>query len=132
MSLFDWLRRFRRSRLTALESRMVEAVSGALPPEARSLFNAQLALVNKVQRLSAKEVNLYASPSGRALKDELRFPLRSVALLATVCFSSGRGDSSLRGEVWLVDGRVFSLIFNKPPERRWNSVSRELKSIVIP
>lgn len=108
---------FGRPRLTPLESRVISAVSGKLPPAARQLFDAQMDQVNRIQRHSSgKEVNFYPMRRGKPVyEDRFLFPLRSETLLATVHLNTSGGKNSLRAEVGLVEGWAFSLIFNKPP-----------------
>ena len=108
---------FGRPRLTALESRVISTVSGKLPSAAKQLFDAQMDEVNRIQRLSSgKEVNFYPMRRGKPVYEErFLFPLRTETLLATVDLNVSGGQTPLRAEVGLVEGWVFSLIFNKTP-----------------
>ena len=118
MPLFDWFKIFSRSKLTPLESRVMKTVSTKLSPAAKQLFDAQLNQFNLIQRhASGKEADFYVMRRGKPFMEErFRFPLRSEALLATIELISNIGQESLRAEVWIVNGGVFSLIFNKPPK----------------
>jgi hypothetical protein len=74
--------------------------------------------VNKVQRhADDREVNLYCMNRGKAFLDEsLRFPNRSPEmLLATTSVKSFGLKRPLRAEIWMSNGRVFSIVFNKSP-----------------
>jgi hypothetical protein len=108
---------FGASQLTPLESRVIAGVSAKLSPPARQLFDAQMGQVNRIQRHSSgKEVNFYPMRRGKPVYDErFLFPLRTETLLATANLSISGGQNSLRAEVLLVEGWVFSLVFNKPP-----------------
>lgn len=110
---------FNRSRLTAAEKQVLTAVSTKLTPTAGRLFNEQLEQINLVQRLAdGKEVNLYAMRRGKPfIEDRFLFPLRSEAKLATVEMDAGDGQKAFKVEVWLANGHVFSIGFNKPPQK---------------
>jgi hypothetical protein len=106
---------FGRSRLTPLESRVITAVSVKLQSAARQLFDAQINQINRIQRHpSGKEANFYTMRRGKpCLEERFLFPFRSEALLATVHLNLGEaGRKPLRAELWLVNGRVFSVEFN--------------------
>jgi hypothetical protein len=99
--------------------------------EAGHKLRQQIDTINKVHRLvSGKEVNLYRMRGGRPdFDDALRLTgVNDEALLATVWLKHPGGlASALKLEIWLVDGQLFSLIYDKPPDaffvgRRLNSV----------
>lgn len=108
---------FGRPKLTPLESRVISAVSGKLPSAVKQLFDAQMDQVNRIQRLSSgKEASFYTLRRGKpSLEERFLFPLRTESLLATVHLSLGQDKKPLRAEVWLVNGHVFSVDFNKTP-----------------
>lgn len=110
---------FNRSRLTTAEKQVLTAVSAKLTPTAGRLFNEQLDQVNLIQRQAdGKEVNLYAMRQGKPfIEDRFLFPLRSEAQLATVEMDASNGQKAFRAEVWLANGHVFSIGFNKPPQK---------------
>ena len=119
MALFNLSKLFGRSELSTLESHVLTAVSAELPPAARDIFNKQRDSINLIQRhADGKEVNLYAMQRGKPYFDEQSlFPLRTIETqLATVEMVAGGGQKSLRAEVWLVKGWVFSICFNRPPK----------------
>jgi hypothetical protein len=85
----------------------------------------QFEVVNKVQRIaSGKEVNLYCMRAGRpAFDDRIRFVGIEEALLATVYFQDDlRGKERLKLELWIANGRLFSLIYGKPPREYFGGV----------
>jgi len=104
---------FGRPKLSPVESQVLRAVSAELSPTAREVFNKQIDLVNLVQRhADGKEVNLYVMRRGKPVYEEqFLFPLRREVQLANVEMLGGRA------EVWLVEGWVFSILFDKPPKR---------------
>lgn len=112
------VQRLRGGGLRPLESRVLDAVAERLEPAARERFLQHVALVNTVQRHAGdKAVNLYQMRGGKAVFDDaLRFPLDlPEAPLATVAFAGAGKGKALRAEVWLANGRVFSIEFNRPP-----------------
>lgn len=117
MRLLGLSKLFGGSQLTALEHQVIAAVSAKLPATARRLFDAQISQVNRIQRHpSGKEANFYTMRRGKpSMEERFLFPLRTETLLATVRLNLGQQEKSLRAEVWLVNGRVFSVDFNKPP-----------------
>ena len=115
MSLFTLL--FGPPQLTPSEGRVITAVGEKLSATAKPLFEAQIKAINLIQRhASGKEVNFYTMRRGKPIVVEsCLFPLRSEALLATVLLDLGPGTKSLRAEVRLVAGHVFSVDFNRAP-----------------
>jgi len=120
MGLFGLSKLFGRSELSPLERQVLAAVAAELSPSAREILNQQRDLINLIQRhADGKEVNLYVMRRGKpCFEDQFRFPLRvEETQLATVEMLGGGGQKSFRAEVWLVKGRLFSIAFNKPPEK---------------
>ncbi len=117
MALFGLTALFSPPKLTQLESQVLSAVSARLSPMAKEIFTRQIGLVNSIQRFSkGKDVNLRIKKRGKQfLAEELRFPLRPETLLATVGMGASNAKVKFKAEVWLVNGRVFSIEFNKPP-----------------
>ena len=117
MSLFNLSKLFSRSRLTSLENQVLAAVSAKLPPTAREIFGHQLDLVNLIQRhADGKEVNLYAMKGGKAfIEERFRFPLKSETQLASIEMAAKGVQKPVKAEVWLANGRVFSIEFNQAP-----------------
>jgi hypothetical protein len=101
------------------ERAAIERVAKSLG-ETGTRLRRQVEVVNKVQRLvSGKEVNLYKMVRGKpAFDDDLRFTgLPEEALLATLWLESPqKGTGRLKLELWLAQGRLFSLISDKPPQ----------------
>lgn len=109
-----------RADFYPFEMRIIDAVKSRLDDEAASRLQGQIAVINKIQRLSdGKEVNLYQMRGGKALFDDnRRFPdAADEALLASVNLTGPDERANLKAEVWLAKGRLFSLVFNKPPKQ---------------
>ena len=116
IALFKWLR---RSKFSPLERELLEAVASSLEPAAASLFRAQLAEVNLVQRHARKkEVNCYVKHSGSLRRNpQLQFPNQTLeARLATVTFHAARLQKKVRAELFLVKGFFFSILFSASPK----------------
>jgi hypothetical protein len=106
--------------LYPFEELILDEVKCHLAPDGRELLQRQLDTINKIQRLSVgKEVNLYHMHQGKAMfNDSLRFPYAAdEALLATINLVRLSGGPKLKAEAWLAKGRLFSLVFNKPPKQ---------------
>lgn len=102
------------------ESRILEEVKSRLGEESRTRFERQIQVINKVQRLAdGKEVNLYQMRHGKpAFDDSLRFPnTADEELLATITLSGANSGGKLKADVWLANGRLFSLTFNRSPKQ---------------
>lgn len=129
----------RKLQFYPFEIRMIEEVKNRLEGEGASLLQRQLDAINKIQRLAeGKEVNLYQMRFGRAAFDEkLRFPIADdEALLATVSLLDQHTRSKLKIEIWVVKGRLFSLVFNKSPKQFFaglslNSVQPEISDVKV-
>jgi hypothetical protein len=120
MALFGLSALFGRSKLSSLESQVLAAVSAELSPAGREVLSKQIGLVNLIQRHGdGKEVNLYVMRRGKpCFEDRFLFPSRAAETqLANVEIVGGSGQESLKAEVWLVEGWVFSIHFNKPPRK---------------
>lgn len=116
----------RGSKFYPFERGILENVKSELDTEAGFLFQRQIDAVNKVQRLTdGKEVNLYQIVDGRPVFDEsLCFPnMPGEVLLATVKLTSDQKRSELKSDVWLVEGRLFSLEFSQSPKHFFAGVS---------
>lgn len=112
------------------ESRILEKVKSRLNAESGKRLQRQIEVVNKIQRLSGgKEVNLYQMRHGKPVFDDsLRFPdAADEALLASVNLIDSNKRAKLKAEIWLAKGRLFSLVFNKPPKQFFAGTS--LKAI---
>lgn len=108
------------NRLYPFETCVVQAIESHLDSDASARLKAQIASINKVQRLTdGKEVNLYRIAHGKpTFDDRLRFPQgNGESLLGTVHLSHPGNPGTLKVEAWLVNGRLFSLVFDKPPKR---------------
>jgi hypothetical protein len=109
-----------RNKLYLFETLVIEAIKSRLDPEAATQLQAQIDSINKVQRLTdGREVNLYCIAHGKpAFDDRLRFPHgEEEALLGTVHLAHSDTPGTLKAEAWLANGRLFSLVFDKPPKR---------------
>lgn len=109
-----------RNQLYPFEVRVIEAIKSRLDSGGATRLQRQIDSVNKVQRLTdGKEVNLYRVAHGKpTFDDSLRFPDRGEeALLATVHLAHPDSSATLKAEAWLANGRLFSLVFDKPPKR---------------
>ena len=121
------------------ESRVLDEVTSQLDAESGVRLQRQIEVVNKIQRLSnGKEVNLYHMRHSKpAFDDNLRFPhTASEALLASVDLARPDKRAKLKVEVWLAKGRLFSLVFNKPPKQFFagtslNAVRPEIANVKI-
>lgn len=94
---------------TPWEEKVVAAVEGGLAPKHQGVLRAQLAAVNKVQRiLGWREIDFYVMREGRV--DWSGVPLfldEGEFSLATVC--TRVGTERFETQVWCVGGHIFSL-----------------------
>jgi hypothetical protein len=108
-----------------------------LSPESRNLFDKQLGKINFVQRFDDdKEINLYQKKLFKIIfEDSIRFPAaRDETKLAKVYISHLTPKDDKTGkiicEVWIVNGRLFSMTFNKSP-KILNNISYEINSVKV-
>lgn len=110
----------RGSDLYPFEISALEEVIAHLDRESGSQLRKQFEAINTVQRIAeGKEVNLYKMSRGKPVfDDDLRFAgTGDEVLLAAVSIAGPiGGQSKLKIEFWLAKGRLFSLVFNKPPK----------------
>lgn len=114
-----FLQRQDRSPLRPLERKLIDALVAALSPEAGGILARQVELVNRVQRhASDKEVNLYRMHWGRPSREGV--PLFPVAVpevkLASITYAVGGRPAKSRVDLWVVNGRLFSLTFQQSPK----------------
>ncbi|MBF0474982.1 MAG: hypothetical protein HQK59_03960 [Deltaproteobacteria bacterium] len=110
----------KQATFSKYEKRVIDEVALHLPDEAQKRLSNQINQINKIQRFSdGKEVNLYPIRYGRPAFDEsLSFPdKRSGALLASVKLVHPAKTSKLKAEVWLASGHIFSIVFDKSPQK---------------
>lgn len=120
----------RRAQLFPFENEILDALKSRLDAESGAKLQRQIEVINTVQRLAGgKEVNLYRLRHGKPVfADELRFPLAAEeVLLATAYLSAPGKRAKLKADIWLANGRLFSLVFNKPPKQFFTG--EDLKSV---
>jgi hypothetical protein len=102
----------------SLELRVLRETMRRLDPGSAKRMQRRMDQVNLVQRLEGgEEVNSYQMVGGRPNLDRST-ALRSgsgESLLASFSVTCGRGER-VAGRIWLVDGVLFSLEFDKPTE----------------
>jgi hypothetical protein len=116
------------SQLYPFEIGVIEAVKSRLGSDTATQLQRQVDSINKVQRhTNGKEVNLYCIVRGKPAFDEsLRFPgIADEAILATVRMTHRNRSAVLKIELWLANGRLFSLLFDKPPKQFFAGYSLE-------
>ncbi len=95
----------------------------------------QIEVINHIQRLyDGKEVDLYQMRFGKAaFDDSLRFPdAADEVLLASVSLKLANIEATLKADVWLAGGRIFSLELNEAPKRYFAGIKlREAQPEVV-
>lgn len=117
------------------EERILAEVMARLHEEARARLQRQIDVINKVQRLSGgRDVNLYQMRGGSAaFDDSLRFPnAPAELLLASVNLALPNHNEVLKVELWMAEGRLFSLEFNRAPKQFFSGVDlREAQPEIV-
>lgn len=117
--LFDFVFGY-KSVLYPFEICIIKSIQSHLGIDAGKRLGSQVEKINKVKRDSdGKEVLMYCKRFGRvSFDDNLRFPyVNDESLLATVVISHPENRQKLKAEAWVVNGHLFSLDFNKSPQR---------------
>lgn len=123
-----------RGKLNPLERYIIDQAADSLAPAARELLYSQIKRINRVQRLiEGKEVDLYQMKGGKAaFDDSLRFPYRNdESLLATIRLAHPSKPEVIQAELWLANGRLFSLLFDKSPRRFFDGIDLSVTSPAI-
>jgi len=106
--------------LRTIEKVALEALIEELDSDIRDIAVEQIGLINLVQRFAAdREVNLYSVPGG-IIKGSFprRLPgSRQEDLLGEVDLAIA--SMELTAGIWAARGRVFSIVFNRTPPRRF-------------
>lgn len=108
-----------RPEFYPFEVRIIEEVKSRMDNDSASRLQRQVEVINKIQRLAdGKEVNLYRMLRGKPIFDDtLRFAnAGDEALLASVILTGADKRAKLKADIWLAKGRLFSLVFSKPPK----------------
>ena len=121
------------SPLRQYESALIDALAEKLNSEASSLLLEQIKRVNYIQRHDdQKEVNLYCIKYGKPFfHKKFRFPLKQSEIkLASIIFEVTAISKTFHADVWLVNGYLFSIEFNRCPKKIKNN-NIEIKKIII-
>lgn len=108
-----------RPEFYPFEARIIEEVKSRMDNDGAARLQRQVEVINKIQRLTnGKEVNLYRMRHGKpSFDDTLRFAnAADEALLASVNLTGADKRAKLKADIWLAKGRLFSLVFSKPPK----------------
>jgi hypothetical protein len=110
--------RFGTASFTDYERRVLRAVEERLSTETGERFRKRINAVNLVQRIDGgREVNCFVIFKGRAiLAEETRINSSSGEQILARFTVRGPLGTSNTGNVWLVDGNLFSIEFNDPTE----------------
>jgi hypothetical protein len=125
--------RLARSQFYPFEEAVIEAVQARLSSESRAVSEQQFHAVNKVQRLAnGKEVNLYRMRHGKAdFADVLRYPRnKPEELLAVGKIVHPTSRQQMKFEVWLANGRIFSILFDQVPQVFFGGDVKEEKTLI--
>lgn len=128
--LFNWL----FPALRPLERHLLDALMTALTPEAREIFRRQVSKVNLVQRYNVRESCFYRMGLCRPSWPEADlFPARQLeACFATVQFiPTGVIDDTVRADVSLVKGHLFSIVFDRDPRPFWDIGKIDVRSVTV-
>lgn len=100
------------NRLSDLEARLLNCVRARLDDRMVVLWDKQVQMINKVQRLpDGVEVNFYRMKDGRPSFDaDLAFPNKTEELeLARIEIKLANTSQKLRARVWCVNGFLFMI-----------------------
>lgn len=106
------------SGFNGLELKILRETMVLLDSADRANLQRRIDQINLVQRLAGgEEVNCYQMKNGKAVVDTSTAVRHETGetVLATVSISAGPGIQ-VNGKIWLVDGRFFSMEFDKPTE----------------
>ena len=115
MTLLERLSLLRR-RFSPLEERLVAAVREVLPPQAQTVFDAQVAGITLVQRpLGWNEINFYRRRQGKVdWSDIPAFPHTGEFPLAEVRFSAG--GKRYKATLTSIGGHIFDFAITPSPK----------------
>lgn len=100
------------------EHKVLNAVIEMLPPDAQEKIKARILSINLVQRLDGgREVNCFSLKGGRSVLEEATRIDSQIGerKLARFCVET-TNEGLNAGDVWLVDGNLFSIEFQNPTE----------------
>ncbi len=100
------------------EEQILKSVEKKLNGIAKDIYRKQINSYNKVQRFrESKEVNLYSQKYFKIKFDEsIKFPIRLEEVKFALVSITTNIQLKLKVEIWIVNGRIFSLNFNKSPK----------------
>jgi hypothetical protein len=109
-------------KLSATDRAVFHSIGHMLTPNAKSLFEKQMAQYNKVQRSDDhREVCLYKTRPFHlkplSIDSDVLFPKSQGEFkLGNVTLKDNKNGDKVLAIVWVVSGRVFSITFNKSPK----------------
>lgn len=112
-----------RSRMTPLESTLINAYRRELTPEGQVILDRQIASTNRIHRLTdSKEVCFYRMKWGKpTFKPDDAFPLTGDEVrLASIEYTVPTTGAKMSADLWLVRGFLFSITFNRSPSDHAN------------
>ena len=117
-----WLSGRSKRQLSAVEAAVVEAVLGCVPEPVAMPLRDELLGLRRVHRMSAgRSVELYYNRSGGSLPPPCGNSERFTS--AHISLDAPGIPGQLEADLWLVNGRIFEIIFSQPMSRIGGLVS---------
>lgn len=121
MGLLNFLSRLVKagtSGFNEFELIVLNELAAALPADLQGRLRRRIEAVNLVQRLDGgREVNCYVLQNGKPVRQvETRLDATLGEKVLAEFVVEGPPGTANTGEVWLVDGNVFSIEFNRATE----------------
>ena len=119
--MLSWVKNIFRqgtSGFRAYEIVVLDAVTNELPTDMRHRLQERIRTVNLVQRIDGgREVNCYVMQHGKPVLDDATRIDESQGERSLAKFRvEGPPGTANKGEVWLVDGNLFSIEFDDATE----------------
>jgi hypothetical protein len=119
------------TRFRTYEQLVLASTEAALGPRARMALRSQIERVSRIQRLvNDKDVSIYYDARYVCHDEPLRCNFAEYPLAVSWCASS-ECSKSIRATVVIVEGKLFSIVFNRSPGRDGDVGFNVLQTLIL-
>lgn len=104
---------FKNSNFLKVENIVIDEIRKKLKSENIRIYNDQLNEVNHIERVVGRESDFFKIKCGKVEKVNSVFLNKSGEILIARVFMQSKKNQNIKCEVWMVDGFIFSIEYDK-------------------
>lgn len=108
-----WRFIFKKSKFITIENIVIAEIKKNLKAENIRIYSEQLKEINHIERVADRESNFYKIKFGAVKKVSSVFTGRAGEFLIARVFIQSKINQDLKCDVWMVDGFIFSIEYDK-------------------